>query len=167
MFERFHTPAEAYEFKLGATLKMEQKVLDILESNIEAAQDTKVKDLLRTHHGESQDHVRNVEEVFGLFGWEIEDSSCPAIEGLEKEGAAMVKKTDDSLVDSVILQGAVEVEHHEIGVYENLIINAEAMDRQDVVAVLRRNIESEQGALEKVKTLQAEVAAVTPKATAV
>jgi len=166
MFEKFNTPAEAYEFKLGATLKMEQKVLDILASNIEAAQDGKVKELLRSHQAESQDHVRNVEEVFGLFGWEIDDSSCPAIEGLEKEGAAMVKKTDDSLVDSVILQGAVEVEHHEIGVYENLIINAEAMDRQDVVAVLRRNIESEQGALEKVKALQAEVAAVTPKAAA-
>jgi hypothetical protein len=36
-------------------------------------------------------------------------TSCPAIEGLEKEGKAMVKKTDDALVDSVILQGALEV----------------------------------------------------------
>jgi ferritin-like metal-binding protein YciE len=165
MFERFNTPAEAYEFKLGATLKMEHKVLEILEANIEAAQDDKVKELLRTHQTESQEHVRNVEAVFALFGWDVDDSPCPAIEGLEKEGAAMIKKTDDSLVDSVILQGAVEIEHHEIGVYENLIINAEAMDRQDVVAVLRRNIESEQSALEKVKALQAEVAAVTPKAT--
>jgi ferritin-like metal-binding protein YciE len=164
MFERFNTPAEAYEFKLGATLKMEHKVLEILEANIEAAQDDKVKELLRAHQTESQEHVRNVEAVFALFGWEVDDSPCPAIEGLEKEGAAMIKKTDDSLVDSVILQGAVEVEHHEIGVYENLIINANAMDRQDVVAVLERNIESEQSALEKVKVLQAEVAAVTPKA---
>lgn len=73
---------------------------------------------------------------------------------------------DDSLVDSVILQGAVEVEHHEIGVYENLPINANAMDREDVVAVLARNCESEQSALEKVKTLQAKVAAVTPKVAA-
>ena len=40
------------------------------------------------------------------------------------------------------------------------------MDRQDGVAVLQRNIESEQAALDKVKTLQADVAAVTPKATA-
>ena len=166
MFERFNTPPEAYEFKLGGTLKMEKKVLEILEASIEAAQDVKVKELLRTHQTESQDHVRNVEEVFGLFGWAIDDSPSPAIDGLEKEGAAMIKKTDDSLVDSVILQGAVEVEHHEIGVYENLIINANAMDRQDVVAVLQRNIESEQSALEKVKALQAEVAAVTPKATA-
>ena len=166
MFERFNSPAEAYEFKLGATLKMEKKVIDILEANIDAAQDAKVKDLLRGHLAESQDHVRNVEAVFALFGWDVDDSPSSAIEGLEKEGSAMVKKTDDSLVDSVILQGAVEVEHHEIGVYENLIINAAAMGREDVVAVLRRNIESEQSALEQAKALQAEVAAVTPKAAA-
>jgi len=40
------------------------------------------------------------------------------------------------------------------------------MDRQDVVVLLERNIESEQSALEQVKTLQAEVAAVTSKESA-
>lgn len=158
MFERLNTPEEAYNYKLGATLKMEQKVLDILEDSIDHAQSEKVKDLLRTHHAESEQHVANVEEAFRLLGWEVEDSPCPAIEGLEKEAQANVKKTDDGIVDLVILQGAVEVEHHEIGVYENLIINATALGRDDVVTTLRRNIESEQSALEKVKSLQSELA---------
>lgn len=166
MFEKFNTPTEVFNFKLGAALKTEHKVLEILEANIEAARGDEVKALLRAHQTESQEHVRNVEEVFGLFEWEVEESACPAIEGLEKEGAAVVKKTDDSLVDLVILQGAVEVEHHEIGVYENLLINANAMNREDVVAVLTRNCESEQSALEKVKILQAAVAAATPKVAA-
>ncbi len=86
-----------------------------------------------------------------LFGWERDDSPCPAIDGLQKEAKANVKKTDDAIVDSVILQGCVEVEHHEIGVYENLILGAEAMSRQDAVAVLKRNLESEQSALQKVR----------------
>jgi ferritin-like metal-binding protein YciE len=163
MFERLNTPQEAYNFKLGAALKMEQKVLDILESSADEAQDEKVAALFRQHHEESQAHVKNLEEVFGLFGWEVDDSPCPAIEGLEKEGKANAKRTDDALVDSVLLQGAVEVEHHEIGVYENLIINARAMGREDVVAVLQRNIESEQQTLETVKRVQEQVAAVTPK----
>ena len=63
----------------------------------------------------------------------------------------------------MILQGAVEVEHHEIGVYENLIINARAMGRDDVVALLQKNIEQEQHTLQEVKQLQEQVAAVTPK----
>jgi ferritin-like metal-binding protein YciE len=163
MFEHFETPQEAYNYKLGATLKMEQKVLDILDASIENAQDDKVKALFTEHRGESEDHVRNVEAVFGLFDWEVDESPCPAIEGLEKEGKANAKKTDDVLVDSILLQGALEVEHHEIGVYENLIINAKAMGRDDVVQVLQRNLGSEQSALEKVRSLQTEVAAVTPK----
>jgi ferritin-like metal-binding protein YciE len=163
MFEHFDTPQEAYNYKLGATLKMEQKVLDILDASIENAQDEKVKALFTEHRRESEDHVRTVEAVFGLFDWQVDDSPCPAIEGLEKEGKANAKKADDVLVDSLLLQGALEVEHHEIAVYENLIINAKAMGRDDVVQELQRNLGSEESALEKVRTLQTEVAAVTPK----
>jgi ferritin-like metal-binding protein YciE len=163
MFERLDTPQDAYNYKLGATLKMENTVLEILDDAIENAQDDKVKELFTAHRKESEDHVRTVEDVFGLFDWEIDDSACPAIDGLQKEAKATAKKTDDSLVDSVLLQGALEVEHHEIGVYENLIINAEAMGRDDVVSHLRQNLQSEQSALDKVRSLQTEVAAVTPK----
>jgi ferritin-like metal-binding protein YciE len=166
LFERLTTPQEALNFKLGATLKMERKVLEILDDNIEAAQDDKVKELLSAHRAESEQHVKNVEEAFGLFDWEVDDSPCPAIDGLEKEGKANVKKTDDALVDSVILQGALEVEHHELGVYENLLINIKAMDRDDAARLLHQNFESEQDALDKVRALQAEVAAVTPKSPA-
>jgi ferritin-like metal-binding protein YciE len=66
-------------------------------------------------------------------------------------------------VDSVLLQGAVEVEHHEIGVYQNLILNANAMGHQDVVDVLRRNLDNEQQTLDTALKLQEQVAAVTPK----
>jgi len=163
MFERLNTPAEAYNYKLGATLKMEQTVLEILGDNIDEAQDEKVKDLFRHHQDETREHIANVERAFAALGWDVDDSPCPAIEGLQKEGKANVKKTDDSLVDSVILQGAVEVEHHEIGVYENLITGARAMGRQDVVDLLQRNIEQEQHTLEEVKRLEAAVAEVTPK----
>jgi ferritin-like metal-binding protein YciE len=165
MFERLNTPQEALNFKLGATLKMEKTVLEILDDSIESAQDDRVKDLLRSHRSESERHVANVEAAFGLLDWEVDDSPCPAIEGLQKEGKAMVKKTDDSLVDSVILQAALEVEHHELGVYENLIINVKGIDRDrdDVARLLHQNFESEQEALDKVRALQAEVAGVTPK----
>lgn len=164
MFERLNNPEEAYNYKLGAALKMEQTVLEMLEKNADEAQDPSVAKLFRHHHSETQDHVRNIEEAFGLFGWDADTSPCPAIEGLEKEGKANAKKTDDALVDAVLLQGAVEVEHHEIGVYENLIINAEAMGRDDVVAVLNRNLEVEQHALDEAKEMQRKIAASAPQA---
>jgi ferritin-like metal-binding protein YciE len=159
MFEKLNTPEEAYNYKLGAALTMEQKVLSILEDNIEEAQDTDVEGLFRHHLVDTKEHVRNLEEAFGLLGWEVDDSPCPAIDGLKAEGKADAKKTDDSLIDSVLLQGAVEVEHHEIGVYENLIIQARAMGRRDVADVLRRNLDSESHTLEEAKRMQERVAA--------
>ena len=163
MFERLNTPQEAYNFKLGAALKMEQTTLEILEDSIDSAQDEKIKQLFRHHHDETKQQIANLEQVFAAFDWEIDDSPCPAIQAIQKEGKANAKKTDDVLVDSVILQGAVETEHHEIGVYENLIINAEAMGRDDVVQLLRKNLEVEQHTLDEVKDAQRQVAAVTPK----
>jgi len=166
LFEKFDTPQEAYEFKLGAALTMEQTVVDMLDEMIDAAQDADVKSALTMHRDETRGHIEMLEQVFGCFGWAVDTSPCPTIEGLQKEGKTMVKKTDDSFVDSVILQGAVETEHHEIGVYENLIMNAEAMGRQDVVDLLRRNLSNEEQTLEKVRAMQKRVAAVSPKVSA-
>lgn len=163
MFERLNTPQEAFHFKLGAALKMERTVLEILQSSLDEAQDEQVAGVFRTHLEESRGHVRNVEEAFELLGAEIDDSPCPAIDGLQAEGEANAKKTDDSIVDSILLQGAVEVEHHEIGVYQNLILNAKAAGRQDVAEVLHRNLDSEQQALQIALSTQEQVAAVTPK----
>jgi ferritin-like metal-binding protein YciE len=154
VFERLNTPQEAYNYKLGAALKMEQTVLDMLDKNVDEAQTEQVKQLFRHHQDETRQQIANIEQAFALFGWDVDTSPCPAIEGLDKEGRANAKKTDDALVDGVLLQGAAEVEHHEIGVYENLIINARAMGRPDVVQLLEQNLEQERHTLREV--LQAE-----------
>jgi ferritin-like metal-binding protein YciE len=161
--ERLTTPQEAFGYKLGAALTMERTVLKILDSSIDEAQDEQVADLLREHRQESEEHVRHVELAFRALGWEVDDAPCPAIEGLRAEGNANARKTDDSLVDSILLQGAVEVEHHEIGVYENLILGARTMGRDDVVEILDRNLRSERDALESATRTQERVASVTPQ----
>jgi ferritin-like metal-binding protein YciE len=164
MFERLNTPEEAFNYKLGAALKMEHTVLEkILEDNIEEAKDDKVKGLLRHHQDETRQHIGNIEQAFTAFGWEVDDSPCPAIEAIHKEGKANVKKTDDSIVDSIILSGAMETEHHEIAVYEALITNARAMGRDDVVGLLQQNLEQEQHTLEEVKRSASEMAAVSTR----
>lgn len=163
MFERLNNPQESYNYKLGAALNMERTVMKILESSIDEAQDGQVAEMLRQHRGETEGHERNLREVFRLFGWEEDTSPCPAIDGLQAEGKANAKKSDKSIVDAILLQGAVEVEHHEIGVYENLISGARAMGRDDVVQVLQRNLENEERTLELAKQAHDRVAAVTPK----
>lgn len=159
MFERLNTPEELYNYKLGAALKMEQTVLDMLDDNAEHAHDAELMQLFRHHQDETRQQISNLEQAFAAFGWEPDDSPCPTVEGLEKEAKMTVKKTDDALVDHVLVMGAAETEHHEIAVYEGLITEARAMGRDDVVALLQKNLEQEQHTLQEVQSAGARVAA--------
>jgi ferritin-like metal-binding protein YciE len=159
MFERLNTPQEAFNYKLGAALKMEHTVLDkILDDSVDEAQDERIKQLFRHHADETRQQIGNLEQVFALFGWDVDDSPCPAIEALHKEAKTNVKKTDDALVDSIILSGALETEHHEIAVYEGLITQARAMGREDVCTLLEQNLRQEQHTLEEARSALQRVA---------
>jgi ferritin-like metal-binding protein YciE len=144
---------ELYLHKLGAALKMESTILDMLPELEEQANDSQLKQALRHHHEETRGHLVNIERAFQALGAEVDDSACPAIEGLEKEGKANLKMVDESLTDDVILSGVTETEHHEIAVYEGLITKAEAMGEQDVAALLRQNLAQEEAALATAKQL--------------
>ena len=151
MFEKLETPNDVFTYKLGAALTMEQTVLEMLGKLEEEAQRADLKALFHHHADETRTQVQNLEQAFRTLGEEPDDKPCPAIEGIEKEGKANIKKTDDRLVDSVIAAGAIETEHHEIAVYEALIAHAEAMGRSEVVELLRQNLEQEQHTLEEVR----------------
>jgi ferritin-like metal-binding protein YciE len=143
------TPRDLFVHKLGAALTMEETILDMLENLQQEASDPQLKRNLKQHHAETQQHVANLQQIFRALGEEPQTQSCPAIDGLEKEGKQMIKEADDSLVDAVILGGVIETEHHEIAVYDGLIIKAEQMDDEDIVALLHENLEQEETALDK------------------
>jgi ferritin-like metal-binding protein YciE len=143
------TPTELFVHKLGAALTMEETILGMLENLQEEASDPKLQKDLQQHHMETRQQIQNLRRVFEALGKEPEKQSCPAIEGLEKEGKQLIKEVDDTLVDSVILGGVIETEHHEIAVYDGLIIKAEQMEDDDIVALLHENLEQEEAALDK------------------
>jgi len=161
MFTKIETPQDLFAHKLGATLKMENTVLEMLGELEEKAQSDQLKQQFRHHADETRQQIRNLEQAFSAIGVEPTENPCPAIEGLEKEGQTMIKQTDDSLVDAVILAGAAETEHHEIAVYEGLITHAGAMGHDDVVSLLEENLEQEQHTLEEVKKATHQIAQQT------
>ena len=161
MFEKLDSPQELFTYKLGSALTMEHTVLDMLGDLEEKAQRQQLKQQFHHHAQETQQQIRNIEQAFTAIGEEPEDEPCPPIQGIQKESKANIKKTDDELVDAVILSGAAETEHHEIAVYETLIMQAEAMNRPNIVTLLRENLEQEQHTLEEVKQASRQVAMQT------
>jgi ferritin-like metal-binding protein YciE len=143
-------PQELFLANLASTLKMENVVEEMLGDLIEEAQDGELKQQLRHHREETQAQIRNLHRVFEALGKEPDEAACPVIEAIEKEGQAKLKISEESLKDDVILGGCSETEHHEIAVYEHLIAHADAMGQEDVVALLRENLEQEQHTLGEV-----------------
>jgi ferritin-like metal-binding protein YciE len=160
--ENIESPRELYVHKLGAALKMEKTIFeDMLPQLEEAANDRELKQSLSQHRRETEGHIKNLEQVFRALGEEPDEQSCLAIEGLEKEGQAMLGQVDESLSDAVILSGVVETEAHEIAVYDGLIKKAQAMGEDDVVALLQENLENEQQTLQKARKASDQLAKQT------
>jgi ferritin-like metal-binding protein YciE len=143
------SPQELFFNQLGAALTMEETILKTLEKLQEEAHDAGLRRHLKQHYRETQGHVENLNQVFTALGKKPEEQPCPAIDGLKKEGDQLLGKVGESLVDSVILSGVIETEHHEIAVYDGLIIKAERMADDDVIALLNENIEEEEATLKK------------------
>lgn len=152
MFEHLNTPEEIFSFKLGSALKMEQELVNVLEDFERDANRPEIKRAMSEHREETLQHARNLEKCFKLLGQEIDDSPCPVIDAMAKDAKATIKKTDDALVDAVILAAAAESEHYEIAVYDTLITNAEARGATDVAALLQRNRSEEKHALQLART---------------
>jgi ferritin-like metal-binding protein YciE len=147
---KIENPKDLFVHKLGAALTMENTVEQMLGKLVEKANDSALKQQLRHHREETQSQIRNLHQAFSSLGLEAKEQSCPAIEGIEKEGEANLGMTDESLNDAVILAGAAETEHHEIAVYESLIVHANALGHDDIVSLLQENLEQEQHTLGEV-----------------
>jgi len=145
------TPTELFVHKLGAALTMEETILEMLEKLQDEASDSKLKKDLQQHHRETQQQVQNLHRIFSAIGLVVEKQSCPAIEGLKQEGEQLIREVDDNLVDSVILGGVIETEHHEIAVYDGLITLADELGEEDIVALLKENLEQEEHTLKEVE----------------
>jgi ferritin-like metal-binding protein YciE len=166
MFDKLKTPRDAFTYKLGSALKMENKVLDMLGDLEREASREELKQQFRHHAEETRQQIRNVEMAFEAIGEEPDDKPNLVIEAIDKEGKANVKMADDAIADSVILAGAEATEHHEIATYEWLIANAEALGEQQVVPLLQQNLEQEQHTLDEVRQAAQRLARETAGASA-
>jgi ferritin-like metal-binding protein YciE len=158
VLDKVETPDDLLTFKLGEALKMENTVLGMLGKLQEEARRPELKDQFSHHADETRHQIENLERAFAAIGVEPDEKPCLPIEAIDKQGMANIKMADERLVDMVILGGAAQTEHHEIAVYESMIILAESIGKQDVAGLLRDNLEQEQHTLEEAMSAMREMA---------
>jgi ferritin-like metal-binding protein YciE len=125
----------------------EKQILKSLPNMIDQATDPQLQKGLKQHLGQTEQHVKRVEEVFRMHGAEAKGTDCPAIDGIIEEADAVTGEADDNdVLDAAIIAAAQAVEHYEITRYGSLIAWAKQLGRQDCAAVLKKNLDEEKAA---------------------
>ena len=154
-------PRKLFTYKLGTVLSGEKKILSMLKKLEKRAQREELRQRFRHHREETEGQIRNIEQAFQTLGEKPTGRTNPTVIGLAEQAESLYEKTDDEILDSVLLGGAAETEHLEIALYEDLITQARAMGEERVVSLLEQNLEQEQHTLEEVKKATEQIAQQT------
>ena len=161
------TPRELFLHELGDILYVERTLAaEALPMLIGEVRDEELRTALETHLEETRGHVRNVEQVFEIFGETPKAEPCLAFEGLKNEHAKMVEEASDELIDIVDLGAAARTENYEIAAYEGLRRMAKALGEDRSVDLLDKNLAEEKEALRLVERIATRVSKESAKALA-
>ena len=146
------TARELFLHELGDILYVERKLADeTLPKLIDEVKDEEFTTGLEKHLKETRQHVRNVEQVFTLFGEEPHEEKCVGFEGLKKEHEELTEQTSSTLIDLVDVGAAARTENYEIAAYESLRRMAKGLGEDKAVDLLDENLKQEKAALGEVE----------------
>lgn len=151
---------DVFLHELDDILYAERRIADMLEGLRDATDDAELRDGFERHLHQTHGHVVKLERAFELLDAEPHAEHCPVIAGIEAEHAEHVESVSDEVRDVVNAAAAARTEHYEISMYEGLIPKGEALEANDVVALLWENLRDEKEALQEVNTVVERLATV-------
>jgi ferritin-like metal-binding protein YciE len=132
----------------------ENKIVKSLPEMIGNATDAQLKQGLQAHLGETEGHVKRLEQVFQLMGKKPKSVDCPAIDGIIDEAEEVTGEVEDKdVLDAAIIAAGQAVEHYEITRYGSLIAWAKQLGRNDAAKLLEQTLNEEKAADRKLTTI--------------
>ena len=132
----------------------EKQILNSLPEMIEKATNRELTAGLKKHLGETEQQVARLEQVFKQLGSDPRGVNCPAIDGIIEEAEDIAGEVEDKdVLDAAIIAASQAVEHYEITRYGTLIAWAQQLGRDNVVALLQKNLDEEKAADKKLTTI--------------
>lgn len=122
----------------------EKKILKTLPKMAKAAQSPQLAAAFEKHREETAGQIERLEQVFAIIGKTPQGKTCPAIEGILKEGDEIMTEYEGSpSLDAGLLAAAQAVEHYEITRYGTLKRWAEMLGYKDAVKLLDQTLQQE------------------------
>lgn len=118
---------------------------------------------LETHLEETNEQIKQVEEVFKSINMKPVGKKCEAMAGLMKEAEAIIDECEPgAMCDAGIIAGAQKIEHYEIASYGTMRQFAETLALPEAAKLLEQILEQEKEA--DVKLTEVAVSAVNVEA---
>ncbi len=159
-------PRELFVEELSDVLTAERTTAKMMQEMHRQASDQKLAQRLKEHAKETQQQIKNVEQVFQQLGARPKRKPCPGIEGIraEFEEVSQDEAGSAELHDLHLLGPAARTEHYEIAAYEGLVTMAKAMGESKAANLLEKNLKQEQAMLRDGKTVARRLASKVAKA---
>lgn len=139
------TTQEKFMHELGDMYDAEHRFLKAQQAMLKQATDPTLKMGIEKHITESEQQVKNVEQVFQLLGEKAKAEPCDAAKGIVTEGEKSLKEAgNDAIRDTFIGASLSKAEHYEIVSYKDLILGAEQLGNREVVTLLKQNLQQEE-----------------------
>jgi ferritin-like metal-binding protein YciE len=136
----------------------EKKILAALPKMAKAAQNDDLAAAFEKHHGETEEQVSRLEQVFELIDAKPQGKNCAALEGIIEQGQEIINEYKGSpALDAGLLAAAQAVEHYEISRYGTLRTWAEELGLDDAVKLLQETLDEEEATDEALTDLAEQV----------
>jgi ferritin-like metal-binding protein YciE len=122
----------------------EKQILKALPKMAKAAQSDKLRAAFEKHHGETEDQVERLEQVFQMLDKPARTKTCDAIQGILDEGKEVMDEYKGcEALDAGLLAAAQAVEHYEISRYGTLKQWALQLGMTDAARLLDETLQEE------------------------
>ena len=126
----------------------EKHLVKTLPKMIKAAGAEKLISAITDHLEMTKTHVTRLEKIFDLLGKKVQAKKCDAMDGITKEGEAIIETTEKgtSTRDVGIIFASQKVELYEIATYGGLHQVALVLGLQEVADILAETLAEEKEA---------------------
>lgn len=140
--------------KLQSLYDIETQLVSALPKMIKAASDEQLRRAFDMHLGETENHVRRLEEALKELDEKPKKEKVEAIRGLVKDASWVIKSIKNPASrDALLISAGQYVEHYEMAGYGSAREWADLMGHTTVAGLLQSTLAEEKAADEKLNEL--------------
>jgi ferritin-like metal-binding protein YciE len=152
------TARDLFVHELSDAMSAEQQILKMLPELQEEAQNSEVREALRTHEQETRQQLKNIQEVFQQIDEKPEATVCFAMKGIADEHKALLKaQPSPEVLELANLGSAAKTEHYEMAMYTGLVQMARDLGHEEAAQLLQDNLDQEKTMAVRVEMLAREL----------